>query len=110
MAQTRTIGKTATTISNSVTGDTVITYHKTAVVKFNGHVIRLNSDGWRTVTTKTRMNQASNQYGLGFYVRQSKGIWYVGFYGHEYLYHDHILLDRDTNGVYLDGMKQKAID
>lgn len=37
----------------------------------------LNSGGWRTVTTKTRMNQAANQFGLGYGVYQRKGEWFV---------------------------------
>jgi hypothetical protein len=44
-------------------------YHRDAVV--------LNSGGWRTVTTKSRMNQASNQYDLGYQVYQHNFQWFV---------------------------------
>lgn len=56
-------------------------YHNTPVVSFNSEVIILNTGGWFTNTTKTRMNQASNQFNLGFDVYQKKGVWYVDFRG-----------------------------
>ena len=60
-------------------GMTSIVYHSTAVVQFNSDKIILNSGGWDTRTTKTRMNQASNQYGLGFEVYQVNYSWYVDY-------------------------------
>lgn len=52
-------------------------YHDTVVVKTYFDKIVLNSGGWMTATTKTAMNQASNEYFLGFSVYQEKGKWYV---------------------------------
>ena len=60
-------------------GMTSIVYHNTPVVQFNADKIILNSGGWDTRTTKTRMNQASNQYGLGFEVYQVNYSWYVDY-------------------------------
>jgi hypothetical protein len=60
-------------------GVTIIRYHSTDVVKFTEHSITLNSGGWHTATTKTRMNQASNQFGLGYSVVQRDFGWYVVF-------------------------------
>jgi hypothetical protein len=40
-------------------------------------MVILNTDGWKTPTTKTRMNQASAQYGLGYHVYQKAGQWYI---------------------------------
>ena len=65
-------------------GITRIVYHNTAVVKFNNDEIILNSDGWNTVTTKTRMNQASNQFDLGFRVYQKNFDWFVEHNGKTY--------------------------
>ena len=79
------IGKTATTVATE-NGVTRVTYHKTVVVKFDpGHIV-LDSGGWLTMTTKNRMNQASNQFDLGYAVFQEKGRWYVqhGDYTHEF--------------------------
>jgi hypothetical protein len=80
MSQQRRIGKTATTVHvNPANGMTEIWYHQTCVVKFDDKKIILNSGGWRTATTKTRMNQAANQFNLGFYVEQHNGSWNVHF-------------------------------
>jgi hypothetical protein len=76
MAQTGTIGKTATHIYQSE-GYQKIKYHNTDVVSFNDKEIILNTGGWRTKTTKLRMNQASNQFALGYTVYQKNGTWYV---------------------------------
>jgi len=58
-------------------GDTVVNYRGTDVVRFNTERTILDSNGWRTNTTKTRMNQASNQFGLGYRVFQKDFAWYV---------------------------------
>lgn len=65
-----------TTVSEQ-DGFIVVILYKTPVVKFDDQEIILNSGGWQTATTKTRMNQASNQFDLGFRVFQRKGEWYV---------------------------------
>lgn len=42
--------------------------------------VRLNHGGWKTATTKMRMNQFSAEYCDGAYsVYQEKGEWYVVF-------------------------------
>ena len=51
--------------------------HRTTVVEFNDSIVRLWHGGWKTATTKARMNQASDHYGLGFRVFQDKKVWYV---------------------------------
>lgn len=78
MAQQNHLGKTATTISNDGI-HTIITYHSTQIVKFNENEIILNSGRWNTQTTKTRMNQASNQFGLGYTVFQKDFEWFVNY-------------------------------
>ncbi len=52
-------------------------YRGTVVVKWNADKIVLNTGGWRTNTTKNRMNQASNQFGLGYSVFQRNFDWWV---------------------------------
>jgi len=76
MARQQTVGRTATTIKTE-NGITQVTYHSTVVVEFNHEKITLNSGGWRTATTKTRMNQTSNQFDLGFGVFQKDFDWRV---------------------------------
>lgn len=59
--------------------DTVIKLYDTEVVRFNDSRIILNTGGWKTVTTKQRMNQASLDYHLMFGVHQMKGQWFVSY-------------------------------
>ncbi len=56
---------------------TGVQYHNTIIVEFTDYTIKLNSGGWRTATTKLRMNQVSGQYDLGFHVYQKYGSWWV---------------------------------
>ena len=76
MGQTQEVRGVATNIS-AEDGITTIRYHQTAVVKFTGKQVILDSGGWRTATTKTRMNQASNQFDLNYGVYQENGDWFV---------------------------------
>jgi hypothetical protein len=84
------IGKGRTTITTR--GKTTkVTYVDTVVVKFNDKTIHLNTGGWQTNTTKVRMNQVSNQYGLGYQVYQKKFIWYVDYKGETYTFKNKVL-------------------
>lgn len=56
-------------------------YHDTEVVLFDADTIILDHGGWRTSTTKTRMNQTATQYGLGFRVFQKDFDWFVSYRG-----------------------------
>jgi hypothetical protein len=99
MAQQHKVGSVHTAIQRSRDGVTRVVYHSTSVVEIapDGSVT-LDSGGWRTPTTKTRMNQAANQFSLGFQVYARDGEWFVLFSGH--------------NLPFFDGMtlNQKAID
>jgi hypothetical protein len=74
------IGKTATAVTQTI--DTlVVKFHRTNVVHVDithGRVT-LDHGGWPTYTTKARMNQAANQFALGFSVYQLRGAWRVSF-------------------------------
>ncbi len=94
MAQTQTIGSHRTSVSTNMVGDTSVTYHGTAVVIFNSEEISLDSGGWRTSTTKNRMNQASNQFNLGFGVFQKNFEWFVDFNGETLEFKDGMVLNR----------------
>lgn len=54
-----------------------VKYHTTDVVSFDNEKIILNTGGWFTNTTKKRMNQASEQFNLGYNVFQKAGEWFV---------------------------------
>ena len=93
MTQQQRVG-THKTATYTLEGMTSIVYHSTAVVQFNSDKIILNSGGWETATTKSRMNQASNQYGLGLEVYQVNFSWYVDYRGETIPFEDGMILDR----------------
>lgn len=75
--RTREVGKVATSVFTDDDGYTKVVYHSTVVVRWNELEILLNSNGWRTATTKTRMNQAAKQFRLDFDVYQQDFEWFV---------------------------------
>ncbi len=75
MSQTAKVSGVATTIRTDTNG-THVRYHSTDVVSFNDKTITLRTGGWNTATTRLRMNQASNQFHLGFSVYQKAGRLY----------------------------------
>ena len=79
MGQTRICRGVATRIYDDESG-THVQYHATVVVSFTESAVTLNSGGWRTVTTKLRMNQASNQFNLGFQVYSKRRAWFVSYW------------------------------
>jgi len=91
MSQQHTIGTHATTISR-IGGRTVVTYHETPVVTVDADgTVTLNSGGWRSATTKTRINQAASQLDLRFRVYQADFQWFVSVDGS-----DDLRLDADS--------------
>jgi len=67
MAQTQKVRGVATRVYDDE-GGTSVQYHATVVVHFTEYTVTLNSGGWRTATTKVRMNQASSEFNLGYSV------------------------------------------
>lgn len=102
MARQHKIGKTATTVATDSNGVTRVTYHSTVVVAFDKDTITLCHGGWKTPTTKTRMNQASRQLELGFDVSQKDGNWTVRTKASQYGFsNDCFTFDRKT-GLYAE--------
>ncbi len=93
MAQQHTLSKNNTAIFQE-NDFTCIQLHQTKVVKFNHKYIMLNTGGWETVTTKSRMNQASNEYGLGYRVYSKDFTWYVDHNGETHQF--------DSNTIWLN--------
>lgn len=79
MSKLDSIGTHKTRIIAGPDGRVGVQYHATTVASIdtNGR-ITLNSGGWKTATTKLRMNQALRQWGTEYYVHQVKGDWFVG--------------------------------
>ena len=82
MGQTQQVQGRATNVKRDEAGNLVVRYHSTDVVtaRPDGSV-ELRTGGWRTNTTRTRMNQAANQYQLGFNVYQKDYAWYATWKG-----------------------------
>ena len=80
MAQQDTIGTHKTTVKGTENGLSVV-YHWTEIVRTTPTEIHLDTNGWWTNTTKTRMNQTSNQFRLGFTVYQKNYEWYIEYKG-----------------------------
>jgi len=99
MSQQYKIGTHKTTIATE-NGITRVTYHQTNIVSFNEHYIVLNTGGYSSNTTKTRMNQTSHQFELGYRVYQKNFGWFVEYRGNTYKYENNkIGLSRKDNPI-----------
>jgi hypothetical protein len=94
MASLNKIGTHATSVYTHE-DTTYVKYHYTNVVSFNRDEIKLNTGGYFTNTTKTRMNQTSNQFGLGFRVYQKNFDWFAEYDGKTFEFlKDELTLER----------------
>jgi hypothetical protein len=85
MARTSEIGSHKTTVKSDLSkSNLLVTYHNTDVVTVNNGFITLRHGGFKTNTTKLRMNQASRQYNLSYVVYQSNFSWFVDYKGKTY--------------------------
>ena len=96
----RKLSKYATTISNFF-GDsdlgqcTAIIYHSTPIVRVTDKAIKLESGGWRTATTKKKMNQGLAELGVNFiYVFQKNYLWYVNVNGQAQEFKDGMIIPK----------------
>ena len=80
MAQTSICRVVATSVV-CTNGRITVVYQNTRVVDATPEHITLDTGGWKTVTTKLRMNRASTQFNLGYTVYQQKGQWFVHYRG-----------------------------
>ena len=96
MGQVTTVGKVATSVKRDEQGTLTVRYHWTDVVTVTAKgKITLNHGGYMTHTTKTRMNQTSFQFGLGFQVYQKDFHWFVAIDGHVIDFDHNPLVIRD---------------
>ena len=72
-----------------------VIYRNTAIVSVDNSSgnITLNSGGYKSVTTKRKMNQASRQFNLGYSVFQKNFIWYVTYDGETMKFYDGMILE-----------------
>ena len=79
-------------------GKISVRLHSTDIITFwhTGNIV-LNSGGWKTVTTKARINEFSP-----FSIYQENSIWYVSFTHHEpktYCFKDNMVISTQTGTV-----------
>ena len=84
MAQTQIFRGVETTTYRDHDGALVGVYRGTPVVKQFDNIITLNTGGWKSRTTKVRMNQFANTYAHSkFSVSQKDYEWFVNVDGKE---------------------------
>lgn len=88
------VGRVATVVAPVAEGRTAVIYHQTAVVTWDNARIVLDSGGWKSNTTKVRMNQAATVYNLGFWVYAERGKWFVRWGDRVLPFEDKMILDR----------------
>jgi hypothetical protein len=67
--------------TTEVLGNTThVTLFNTVIVRFTRDKVWLDTGGYKTVTTKSRMNSVSDHFDLGFHVGVKKGKWSVWSY------------------------------
>ena len=100
MSQVHTVGKVATKVAVDWEGVLRVTYHNTPVVTVypDGRIV-LFTNGYFTATTKTRMNQASRQFNLGFHVFQKDYAWFVDVDGHTLKFNNRELVIRNGSST-----------
>lgn len=100
MSQTQRISSNNTAVIRRPDGYTEVFLHSTPVVTISQHgTIVLRTGGWKTHTTKTRMNQVSNEMNLGFGVFQVKGKWFVDYEGQTLPFETDTLIVRHAERV-----------
>ena len=62
-------------------GKTIVGLHDTDIVEFDENTITLNTGGWKSITTKQRMNQASFEFDLGYTIMQKNYEWFIEYKG-----------------------------
>ncbi len=85
-----------TYLERRLNGDIEVVLHYTAVVVAHSDgTFTLNSGGWRSVTTKERINRFSPAR-----VWQQNWTWYTGSFTNPDLFHDYIVVD--ANGLLVE--------
>lgn len=93
MSQQHRISKNNTSMIHDGSTTHVI-LHSTRIVTITPYTITLNSGGYQTATTKTRMNQVSNEMRLGYQVYQKDHEWFVAWQGETLAFTDGMILTK----------------
>ena len=80
-------------VINYINGDKTIRLYATDILQFKGNKIILSSGGYKTHTTKTRINQFLEDRGLKVY--QKKGEWFIDNGEYHFKFFDGIELTKE---------------
>jgi len=79
-------------VTNYINGDKTITLYSTDILQFKGDKIILNSGGYKTITTKSRINQFLPG---GIRVYQKNGEWFIDNGAYHFKFFDGIELTKE---------------
>ena len=71
----------AVTVAESFTK---VEYYGTRIAIWDDNRITLSNGGYQTASTKKRLNQVSDHFGLCFGVYSDKGVWFVQYCGQRF--------------------------
>ena len=92
--------KSYKTVRSSKNGRTEGVHYKRPIVAFDKEEIILDTAGWWTRATMTRMNQVSRHFRLGYRVYQKDTQWFVEYKKEEHNFTDEwVSLDRTSGEV-----------
>ncbi len=74
--------------------ETIIRLYDTDIVQIAPDMVALNTGGHNTVTTKRRINEVLDHYGIDAYVFVRSKIWYVSRHGHEISFNNSVSFPR----------------
>ena len=77
MSRSDQVGSTHTVVGTDTDGYQYVQYHDTKVIRWNTNFIELRHGGYKTNTTKARINQAGVQYRLKVAVFCQNKQWFV---------------------------------
>jgi len=70
-----------------------VRYHATDIVICNGSQLILNTNGFKTVTTKKHINASLQGYNISKFIVQKGGVWYLD----DHVFYDGMVLDMQGN-------------
>jgi hypothetical protein len=88
------------TVLHSDNDKQTLVYYETPIVEFDEKDIILNTGGYRTHSTQSRMNWVSREFDLGFRIQAKGEEWVVNYQDEEHPFTDEaIRLKRKTGKV-----------
>ena len=75
-------------------GTEAIRFHNTDILFVKDGIVTLNSGGWKTATTKDRINGFLRHFDVPFYIQQRNHQWFIA----QGIFYRYLTVDGDTAG------------